>query len=162
MILSIIVAAAENDVIGSNNQLLWHLPNDLKYFKSLTTGHTVVMGRKTHESIGRPLPNRRNIIISRNAELKADGCEIAGSIEEALKRVAGEEEVFIMGGGEIYKQVWDSADRIYLTRVHTHKEGDTVIPAILPGDWMEESREPHEADERHPYAYTFIRYKRKK
>lgn len=161
MTISIIVAAAENNTIGKENQLLWRLPNDLKRFKSLTTGHTVIMGRKTHESIGRALPNRRNIIVSRNPELRIDGCETAGSLEEALNRTSGEEEVFVMGGGEIYKQIWDRGDKLYLTRVHAQIEGDTMIPEIRCGEWTEESREQHASDEKHPYAYTFITYKKK-
>lgn len=161
MIVSIIVAAAENQVIGGNNQLLWSLPNDMKWFKSVTTGHTVIMGRKTYESMGRALPNRRNIIISRKSEFIAEGCEVAHSLEEALRLTANEEEVFIIGGGEIYKQAWEQADKLYLTRVHTIKEGDTVIPEIRADQWTEESEESHPADEKHPYAYSFIIYHKK-
>lgn len=161
MILSIIVAAAENNVIGGNNQLLWRLPDDMKRFKSITTGHTVVMGRKTFDSIGKALPGRRNIILSRNGRLCGEGCEVANSLEEALRLTAGEKEVFIIGGGEIYKQAWSKAGRIYLTRVHTEKEGDTFIPEIQAGEWIEESREFHPADEKHPYACTFIIYRKK-
>ena len=161
MILSIIVAAAENDVIGGNNQLLWRLPNDMKWFKSITTGNTVIMGRKTYDSMGRALPNRRNIVISRDASLCIEGCEVAGSLEQALQLTAGEEEVFIIGGGEIYKQAWNKADKLYLTRVHTEKEGDTHIPEIRPTQWIEESRESHLVDEKHPYPYSFIVYKKK-
>lgn len=161
MITSIIVAAAENDIIGGNNQLLWHLPNDLKWFKSLTTGKTVVMGRKTYDSIGRPLPNRRNIIITRNTDLQIEGCEIAHSLQDALQLAAGEKEVFIMGGGQIYKEAWPIAEKLYLTRVHTEKEGDTVIPPIHSTEWTEVARDPHAADEKHPYSYTFISYTKK-
>lgn len=161
MIISIIVAAAENNVIGGNNQLLWRLPNDMKWFKANTTGNTVIMGRKTYDSMGRALPNRRNIIISRNPELHIEGCEVARSLDEALQLVTDEKEVFIIGGGEIYKQAWDKADKLYLTRVHTEKEGDTVIPEIQAGRWIEESREDHSADEKHPYAYSFIVYNKK-
>lgn len=161
MILSIIVAAAENDVIGGNNQLLWRLPNDMKWFKSITTGHAVIMGRKTYESMGKPLPNRRNIVISRNPELKFDGCEMAANIDEAVRLVSNDDEVFIIGGGEIYKQAWELADKLYLTRVHTDKDGDTIIPAINENEWVEEFRESHPADEKHLYAYSFIIYSRK-
>lgn len=159
--ISIIVAAAENNVIGGNNQLLWRLPNDMKWFKANTTGHTVIMGRKTYDSMGRALPNRRNIIISRNPNLKLEGCEVVGSLDEALQLTAGEKEVFVIGGGEIYKQAWDKADKLYLTRVHTEKEGDTVIPEIEDSRWIEESREDHSTDEKHPYAYSFIVYNKK-
>ncbi|NDV80468.1 dihydrofolate reductase [Bacteroides sp. 51] len=161
MKISIIVAAAENNVIGGNNQLLWRLPNDMKWFKANTTGNTVIMGRKTYDSMGRALPNRRNIIISRNPDLKLEGCEVVGSLDEALQLVSGENEVFIIGGGEIYKQTWNKANRLYLTRVHTHKEGDTTIPEIRPDHWAEESREDHPTDEKHPYAYSFIIYNKK-
>lgn len=160
MILSIIVAAADNNIIGGNNQLLWRLPNDMKWFKALTTGRTVIMGRKTYDSIGRALPNRRNIVVSRNKTLRIEGCEIAQSLEVALKRTADEEEVFVMGGGEIYKQAWEIADKLYLTRVHTLKHGDTAIPDIRPQQWTEEGRESHEPDDKHAYAYTFITYKK--
>lgn len=162
MTLSIIVAAAENNVIGGNNQLLWHLPNDMKWFKSITTGNTVIMGRKTYESMGRLLPNRRNIIVSRNPELKIDGADVVSSIADALQLIANEKEAFIIGGGEIYKQAWTMADKLYLTRVHTEKEGDTVIPAISPDEWKEESCESHSSDEKHPFGYSFIIYSRKK
>lgn len=161
MIVSIIVAAAENNVIGGNNQLLWRLPNDLKRFKSITTGHTVIMGRKTYDSMGRALPDRRNIIISRDAGLKIEGCETANSLEDAFQSAADEKEVFVIGGEQIYKQAWDKADRLYLTRVHTEKEGDTFIPEIRADQWTEESRDSHPADGKHPYAYSFIVYKRK-
>ena len=162
MTLSIIVAAAENNVIGGNNQLLWRLPNDMKWFKSVTTGNTVIMGRKTYDSMGRALPNRRNIIISRDVTLRLEGCEVVNSLEAALQLTANEKEVFIIGGGEIYKQAWNKADKLYLTRVHTEKEGDTHIPQIQESQWIEESRESHPADEKHPYAYSFIIYNKKK
>ena len=160
MRISIIVAAAENNVIGGNNRLLWRLPNDMKWFKAITTGHTVIMGRKTYDSMGRALPNRRNIIISRDTTLRIEGVEVANSLEDALRRAADEDEVFIIGGGEIYKQAWDKADKLYLTRVHTEQEGDTYIPEILPAEWIEERRESHPADEKHLCAYSFIVYKR--
>lgn len=161
MKISIIVAAAENNVIGSNNRLLWRLPNDMKWFKATTIGNTVIMGRKTYDSMGRALPNRRNIVISRNPQLRIEGCEVVPGLDEALQLVAGEEEAFIIGGGEIYKQAWNKADKLYLTRVHTHKEGDTTIPEITADLWTEESCEAHPADEKHPYAYSFVVYSKK-
>ena len=161
MTISIIVAAAENNVIGGNNQLLWRLPNDMKWFKATTTGNTVIMGRKTFDSMGRALPNRRNIIISRNPQLRIEGCEVVASLDNALQLVANEKEVFIIGGGEIYKQAWNKADKLYLTRVHTQKEGDTVIPEITADQWTEESCEQHPVDDKHPYAYSFIVYRKK-
>lgn len=160
MILSIIVAAAENLVIGRDNALIWHLSADLKYFKQLTTGHTIIMGRKTFESIGKALPNRRNIVITRNCDFQAEGCEKAASIEEALDMVCQEEEVFIIGGGSIYKEVWDRADRLYLTLVHTLAEGDTFIPSIQYDEWKLLHRSDFKADEKNEFDYSFVDYER--
>lgn len=160
MILSIIVAAAENLVIGHNNALIWHISADLKHFKQLTTGHTIIMGRKTFESIGRALPNRRNVVITRNKDYQADGCEIAESIEEALKMVVTEDEVFIIGGGSIYRESWERADRLYLTLVHTEVEGDTFIPAIDSDKWEVICRQDFKADEKNEFDYSFVDYKR--
>ena len=149
MTLSIIVAAAENNVIGHNNALIWRLSADLKHFKSITTGHSVIMGRKTFESIGKALPNRRNIVISSQAGYNAAGC-------------GDEEEAFIIGGGSIYLNTWDKADRLYLTRVHASPEGEITIPEIKTSEWQEISREDHPADEKNEYAYSFINYCRKR
>jgi dihydrofolate reductase len=160
MVLSIIVAAAENNVIGRDNGLVWRLSADLKRFKALTTGHTILMGRKTYESVGKALPNRRNIVISRNPDYKAAGCEVVRGVEEALELTKGEDEVFVTGGGTIYKELWDKADRLYLTVVHQECEGDTVIPPVDPGKWKEVSREEHQADEKNECDYTFINYER--
>ena len=124
-----VVAIAKNNAIGKDNQLLWHLPKDLKHFKEITSGHTIIMGRKTYESVGKPLPNRRNIIITRQ-NITIEGCEVVNSIEDALKLCAGEDEVFIVGGAEIYKQAMALTDRIYLTIVHHEFEGDTYFPEI--------------------------------
>lgn len=161
MILSIIVAAAENNVIGRDNNLIWHLSADLKRFKSLTTGGIVLMGRKTFESIGRPLPNRRNLVISRNPSYQAEGAEVFGSLEEALQVVREEQEVFIIGGGTLYRTLWEQADKLYLTLVHTVAEGDTVIPPVDPEQWEEICREDYEADARNEYPYSFIDYRKK-
>lgn len=158
MQLSIIVAAAENHVIGRDNALIWHLPADLKHFKVVTTGHTVIMGRKTFESIGRALPHRRNVVISRNSSFKAEGCEVAVSIEQALDWVAEEEEVFVIGGGRIYHELWNRACRLYLTRVHTEAEGDTFIPAIDEREWKLVSREDFKADEKNGFDYSFLEF----
>lgn len=160
MILSMIVAAAENNVIGRDNGLIWKLSADLKRFKALTTGHTILMGRKTFESIGRALPHRRNIVITRNLNFKAEGCEVVHSVEEALALTKDEDEVFVTGGGTIYKKLWDRADRLYLTVVHLKCEGDTVIPAIDLNVWREVSREEGKADEKNEHDYTFINYER--
>ncbi len=161
MILSIIVATAENNVIGYRNQLIWKLPADLRHFKMLTTGHPVIMGRKTFESIGKALPNRRNIVISTNKAYQAEGCEMAGSIAIALEMVKDASEAFIIGGGTIYKEIWDKADRLYLTRVHISPEGDTYIPEVRAEEWIEMKREDFQADEKNEYAYSFIDYQRK-
>lgn len=160
MILSIIVAVAENQVIGNNNDLIWHISADLKHFKQLTSGHTVVMGRKTFESIGKPLPNRRNIVISRNPDFHPEGCEMALSIEEALRLAENEEEVFIIGGGTIYREMWDKADRLYLTLVHTVAEGDTSVPAVDPKLWQLVERQDFKAGEKDDFDYSFVNYRR--
>lgn len=165
MIISIIVAADEGNVIGGGNKLLWSLPDDLKRFRALTKGHPVIMGRKTYESIGHPLPARRNIIVSRSMKSVPEGCEVVRSTEEAIA-IFGDspEEVFIIGGGEIYQEAMEKylADRIYLTRVHGHFEGDAYFPGIDPTEWQEVCREEHAKDERHPFSFTFIDYERKK
>lgn len=161
MILSIIVATSENQVIGNENALIWHVSADLKRFKQLTTGHTILMGRKTFESIGKALPNRRNIVISRNPNFQAEGCETVASIEDALQLVENEEEVFIIGGGTIYREMWDRADRLYLTLVHAIVDGDTVVPAIDDRKWKQVSREDFQAGEKDDYNYSFINYQRK-
>jgi dihydrofolate reductase len=155
--IKIIVAMSKNRVIGNNNELIWKLSSDLKRFKELTTGHSVVMGRKTYESIGRPLPNRRNIIITRNLEYKVDGCEIVSSLEEAL--LLTNNDCFIIGGGEIYNQSIELADRIYLTLVHKEFEGDTTFPE-LGKEWAKMSRKDFESDEKNEYNYSFIEYDR--
>lgn len=159
MAISLIVAAAENNAIGKDNALLWHLSADLKRFKALTSGHPVIMGRKTFESIGKPLPNRRNIVISRSLSA-LDGCEVVASVEEALALVNDGEEAFIIGGGSVYRTLWQKAARLYLTAVKTRLEGDTFIPEIRPEEWKEISREDFSADEKNEFGYSFIDYVR--
>ena len=151
--INIIVAMSKNRVIGNANTLIWHLPEDLKRFKQLTTGNTIVMGRKTYESIGRPLPNRRSIIITRDTNYKVDGCEVVNSLEEALE--LSNNNCFIIGGGEIYRQALDKADRIYLTRINKDFEGDTTFPEI--GDWYESDCQEFKNDQ---FEYSFIQYER--
>jgi dihydrofolate reductase len=155
--IKIIVAMSENRVIGNNNELIWKLSSDLKRFKELTTGHPVVMGRKTYESIGRPLPNRRNIIITRNSEYEVEGCEVVSSLEEAL--LLSGNDCFIIGGGEIYKQSLELADKIYLTLVHKDFEGDTQFPE-LSKEWAIIDNKDFEADQKNEYNYSFIEYDR--
>lgn len=153
--IRIIAAMSNNRVIGSDNKLIWNLPDDLKRFKRITTGNTVVMGRKTYESIGKPLPNRRNIIITRYQDYKADGCEIVNSIDEAL--MLCNNDCFIIGGGEIYKQAIDIADKIYLTLIDEHFEGDTYFPEIGK-NWIITSKEIKENLEYK--KYSFIEYEK--
>lgn len=162
MILSIIVVADEQNAIGKNNSLLCHLPADLKHFKIITSGHTVIMGRKTFESLPNgALPKRRNIVLTRNTNLSIKGCEICSSLCEAVEMCKNEEEVFIIGGGTIYKEAMEMADVIYLTRVHREFEGaDTFFPAINTTRWKGVSCENHNADEKNPYDYSFIRYEK--
>jgi dihydrofolate reductase len=159
MTLTIVVAISENRAIGKDNKLLWRLPKDLKHFKEITTGHTIIMGRKTYESVGKPLPNRRNIIITRQA-ITIEGCEVVNSIDAAIDLCKDEQEVFIVGGSEIYKQAMKLTDRIYLTIVHKQFEADSFFPEIDPKEWKEVHREDHEPDEKNLLPYSFITYER--
>jgi len=160
MTVSIIVAIGRNHAIGKNNKLLWHLPKDLKHFKDVTTGHTVIMGRKTFDSVGKPLPNRRNIIVTRQA-ISIEGCEVVSSIDAALALCANEEEVFIVGGAEIYKLSIPLTDRIYLTVIDHDFDGDTFFPELNDEDWKETERENFEPDEKNKYTYSFITLERR-
>ncbi|MCR4302414.1 MAG: type 3 dihydrofolate reductase [Sulfuricaulis sp.] len=160
--VSLIAAMAENRVIGVNNKLPWHLPADLRHFRQLTTGHPVIMGRRNYESIGKPLPDRANIVVTRNPAFRAPGCQVKNSLEEALREIQDKSEIFIIGGAEIYRQSIGSADRIYLTLVHAEIDGDTYFPEFDRGDWQEVSRVHHTADEKNPYAYSFVTYDRRK
>ena len=163
--LSIIVAMANNNIIGKDNQLIWHLPADLRHFKNLTTGHTIVMGRKTYESIGRPLPNRKNIVITQNTDYQAEGCKILhnkGTISlDLLKDLdLTKQEIFIIGGAEIYRQFLPFVDKIYLTEVKGTFEGDTFFPEIDQKQWKETSRISHQIDEKNAFAYDFAELER--
>lgn len=160
--ISIIVAVAENGTIGDKNSLLWHISEDLKHFKAHTSGHPVIMGRKTFESLGRPLPNRHNVVISRQADLEIAGCTVVHSLEEALALFSANEEVFIIGGAQIYAQALPLADRFLLTRVHHPYEGDTVFPAWDPAAWELVSSTPHPRGEKYPYPFTMEEYRRKR
>lgn len=162
MIISLIVAAAENNAIGKNNQLLWHLPNDLKFFKNTTWGMPVIMGRKTYESVNKPLPGRINIVITRQTDWKAEGVTVARDLQDALKKAAETncQEAFIIGGGEIYKWAMSITDIIYLTKVHAILEGDTFFPAINETDWELESNQDFPADDKHMYAFSFQKWKK--
>lgn len=158
--ISIIVAADQNNGIGKDNNLLCYLPNDLKYFKSVTEGHPVIMGRKTFESLPKgALPNRRNIVITRNKDLHFDRCEMCSSIEEAVALCKDEPEAFIIGGGSIYRKAIMLADKLYLTRIHhSFDDVDTFFPELDTTQWTEISKEDHLADEKHKYDYSFITF----
>ncbi|MFD2288379.1 dihydrofolate reductase [Pedobacter petrophilus] len=160
--LAIAVAVGENLAIGKDNQLLWHMPADLKFFKQTTSGHTVVMGRKTFDSVGKPLPNRRNIVITRDAALKIDGAEVVTSLDEALEITKTEEKpVFIVGGAEIYRQALPKTETLYLTTIHHSFDADTFFPEFERSEWEVLSSEHHQADEKNKYDYTFEVLKRK-
>ena len=153
--VSIIVAIAENGVIGDKNALLWSIKEDMRHFRTITTGHPVIMGRKTFESIGRPLPKRTNVVITRG-DTTFEGCEVAHSLEEALAMFPAEEEIFIIGGAQIYAQALPLADKLYLTIVHRNYEGDTSFPDIDMSEWSEISRESFERGEEFDGAFTFL------
>ena len=159
--LSIICGMDRNRLIGNNNALPWHLPADMAFFKQTTMGKPVLMGRKTWESIGRPLPGRRNIVISRNPNFKPEGCETADSIEAALELAAEHPEAMLMGGSSLYEQTQDIADTLYITEIHHVFEGDSWFPEIDQALWKEVSREAHKADEKNPYDYAFVKYLRR-
>jgi dihydrofolate reductase len=161
MTVSLVVAASTNNVIGSDGGLPWHLPDDLRHFKRLTTGNPIVMGRKTFESIGRPLPDRRNIVMTRDPDYMARGCDVVSSVREALDIEADADEVMIIGGGQVYRDFLPHADRIYLTRVQADVEGDTYFPDIDEAGWRLVSSEPHAADEKHAYAFDVMVYERR-
>ena len=158
--ICIIVALAANRVIGRNNALPWHLPADLKRFKSLTMGHPVVMGRKTHESIGRPLPGRRNLIITRNRGYSAPGCEIVHSLDEATAACRAAEKIFIIGGAELYRESLARAHCLEFTEIRADFEGDATFPEFSPALWRETSREIHANEAGVPFRYDFARYER--
>lgn len=161
MTINIIVAVSQNNAIGKNNRLLWHMPEDLKHFKTITSGHTVVMGRKTYDSVGRPLPNRRNIVITRQ-DLQLPGCEVVHSLADAMDLFVDEDDqVFIVGGAEIYRQALDITDRIYLTVIHKVFEGDTFFPQLGADEWAQTARQDFEPDDKNPYPYSFITLERR-
>lgn len=158
--ICLIAALAANRVIGRNNALPWHLPADLKRFKALTTGHAVVMGRKTHESIGRPLPGRRNLVVTRNQDYNAPGCELVHSLAAALAACAGAPVVFIIGGAELYRETLPHAQRLEFTEIHAEFAGDATFPAYSPSQWRETRRESHAAEAGIPFSYDFVSYAR--
>lgn len=154
--LAIVVAMDKNRVIGKNNQLPWHLPADLKHFKDVTMGKPIIMGRKTYESIGKPLPGRRNIIISRQKNLTIPGCEIFYSMDSALTALKMSEEVMIIGGAMIFQAILPRVTHLYLTIIHHAFEGDVFFPKLVESEWQEVSREDHSPDEKNCFAYSFV------
>jgi dihydrofolate reductase len=163
MTISLVVAAAENNAIGKNNQLLWHLPADLKFFKNTTWGMVVIMGRKTFEAVNKPLPGRINIVITTQSDWKADNTWTASSLDDALRQAETTncKEIFIIGGGEIYKQSMAIADKIYLTRVHANLDGDTFFPE-MNGKWALASNTDFKKDEKHAYDFSFQVWEKRK
>lgn len=156
MILSIIVAMDRRGTIGRDNGLPWRLSADMKHVKATTMGKPIIMGRKTHESIGKPLPGRENIIVSRNSDFQSDGCTVFASVDEALDHCRDHDEVVIMGGAELYQQTLPRVSRIYLTEVHTEVEGDAFFPRYSPEQWREIRREDFYADDKNEFDYSFV------
>lgn len=167
MILSLVAAVADNGVIGVDGGLPWHLPDDLRYFKDLTMGHPVVMGRRTWDEVDRPLAGRRNVVVSRDPTFRGGGAEVVPCLARALDALEAEDgserggEVFVIGGGQVFALALPRADRIYLTRVHARPEGDTYFPEVDFAAWRLEHSERHERDARHEHAFTFERWVRK-
>ncbi len=163
MNISLIAAMAHHRVIGKNNQLPWHLPADLKHFKAITTGKPIIMGRKTYESMDKPLPGRINVVITRQAGWTAEGTVVAKDLDDALKKAAETncKEIFIIGGGEIFKLAMAIADKIYLTRVHTTIDGDAFFPAVDENKWQLTSNQDFAADDKHKFAYSFQTWNKK-
>lgn len=156
MIISFVVAMDRNRLIGSGNTLPWHLPADLKHFKNVTLGKPIIMGRRTHESIGRPLPGRQNIVVTRNPEYQAEGCDVVNSFEAALTAAQDAEEVMVIGGSHLFAYALDQTDRIYLTVIEHDFEGDVWLPEWDDNAWREVSREHHDPDEKNPCPYRFV------
>jgi dihydrofolate reductase len=162
VIVSLIVAMSENGVIGRDGGLPWHLPDDLKRFKRLTMGHVLIMGRRTFASVGRPLPGRRTIVLSHDPAYRPAGVETAPSLEAAITLARGASEVFVAGGADVYRAALPTADRLYLTLVHTHLAGDAHFPPLDLDAWELDEEVRHPADERHAHAFTFRRYRRRR
>ena len=162
MKICLIVAASANGAIGVDGELPWHLPDDFRFFKQVTMGKPIVMGRRTWESIGRPLPGRQNIVITRQSDFEATGATVVDGPDAAINEAEDTDEIMIIGGGEIYRRFLPLADTVYLTRVEATVDGDTFFPELDESAWALESSERHDADERHAYAFTFCVYKRRR
>lgn len=160
--ISLLYAMDKNRLIGRNNQLPWHLPQDLAYFKRVTMDHKIVMGRKTFDSIGKPLPGRENIIITRDKNYLCDGCKVLHSIDELLELSSShkDEEIFVIGGAEIFKEILPFSDRLYITYIHHEFEGDTFFPPTNESEWKMISKEPGIKNEKNPYDYEFVVYEK--
>jgi dihydrofolate reductase len=161
MTVSLVVAASTNNVIGRDGELPWHLPDDLRHFKRITTGKPVIMGRRTFESIGRPLPDRQNIVMTRDPDYAAEGCEVVASVAEAMDVAGDADEVMVIGGGQVYRDFLPRADRIYMTRVQAEVQGDTRFPSIDGNTWRLVSSEHHAADDRHRHAFEMMVFERR-
>jgi len=159
--VTLILARARNGVIGAKGGLPWHLPEDLAFFKRTTMGHPIIMGRRTWESIGRPLPGRRSIVVTRDRNFAATGAEVVHSLDEAIRRCAGTDEIFVIGGALLYAEVLGRADRLLLTEIDADFEGDTFMPAAAAEDWTEASRERQPATASRAYAFDFVDYRRR-
>lgn len=159
--ISIIAAISDNYVIGKDNQIPWHLPADFAYFKAKTLGKPIIMGAQTYLSIGKALPNRKNIILNRDPKFKAEGCVVVSSIKEAIQEAGQAEEIMICGGASVYEQFLSQAKKLYLTFVHHEFEGDTFFPRFNQDEWQETFREDHELDSQNPYPYSFVVFERK-
>jgi dihydrofolate reductase len=159
-VLSMIVAMANNNIIGRNNDMPWHLPADLAYFKKITLGKPIIMGRKTFESIGRPLPGRRNIVISRDDHYQAAGIDVVNSVEQALALVDGNDEIMVIGGGAIYSHCLAKAERLYVTHIDANIEGDTQFPDFYDGTWLKVNSERRLSDDKNIYSLDFCVYER--
>jgi dihydrofolate reductase len=160
MKLSIVVAMCRNRVIGRDNAMPWHLPADLGHFKKITMGKPIVMGRKTFESIGRPLPGRHNIVITRDAAYAVEGCTVVNSVDAALEAAGDAGEVMVVGGANLYEQLLPRVDTIHLTEIHAEPEGDTFFPEINDSEWREVEREDFSADDKNPHDYSFVKLER--
>ncbi|SDV50910.1 dihydrofolate reductase [Chitinasiproducens palmae] len=159
--LTMIVARARNGVIGRDNQLPWHIPEDLAFFKRTTMGAPIVMGRKTHESIGRALPGRRNLVVSRNPDYASAGCEVVGGLDEAIQRCADATEIFVIGGAQLFADAAELATRLLITEVDADVAGDVSFPAPDPAIWHETARESHRSTGAEGYAFSFVEYRRR-
>jgi dihydrofolate reductase len=159
--ISLLVAMDKNQLIGKDNDLPWRLPADLAYFKRVTMGHPIIMGRKTYDSIGRPLPGRENIIVTRDTSYEAEGCKVIHSIEEIVKmNEQTDQELFVIGGAEIFKEILPHSDRLYITEINEVFDGDTYFPAFDKAEWKVISKEQGIKDEKNPYDYTFLVYEK--